>query len=81
MGSGGWSYRATLCGSDHLPGRASGSLDPVVDVARIRAIYVHPSWARRGLGSLILAHCDRLSDFLKERSILIELLEFLCCCG
>ncbi len=59
VGSGGWSYRTTLCGSDHLPGRASASLDPVVDAAKIRAIYVHPKWARRGLGSLILAHCER----------------------
>jgi GNAT superfamily N-acetyltransferase len=30
-----------------------------VDAAKIRAIFVHPSWARRGLGSLILAHCER----------------------
>lgn len=59
VGSGGWSYRATLCGSDHLHGRSTGSLDPVSDAAKIRAIYVHPSWARRGLGSLILAHCER----------------------
>jgi len=59
VGSGGWSYRATLCGSDHLRGRTSGSLDPVADAAKIRAIYVHPLWARRGLGSLILDHCER----------------------
>ena len=58
VGSGGWSYRTTLCGSDHLPGRGAGRLDPEVDAAKIRAIFVHPSWARRGLGSLILAHCE-----------------------
>lgn len=57
-GSGGWSYRTTLCGSDHLPGREAGRLDPAVDAAKIRAIFVHPSWARRGLGSLILAYCE-----------------------
>ncbi len=59
VGSGGWSYRPTLCGSDRLPGREAGRLDPEVDAAKIRAIFVHPSWARRGLGSLILAHCER----------------------
>lgn len=50
---------ATLCGSDHLQGRSSGSLDSVTDSAKIRAIYVHPSRARIGLGCLILAHCER----------------------
>ena len=59
VGSGGWSYRTTLCGSDHLAGREGGTLDPEVDAAKIRAIFVHPTWARRGLGSLILAHCER----------------------
>lgn len=59
VGCGGWSYRATLCGGDELPGRQAASLDPEVDAARIRAIYVHPKWARRGLGSLILAHCEQ----------------------
>ena len=29
-------------------------LDPAVDAAKIRAIFVHPKFARRGLGSLIL---------------------------
>ncbi len=59
VGSGGWSYRTTLCGSDHLPGRGTERLDPEVDAAKIRAIFVHPTWARRGVGSLILAHCER----------------------
>ncbi len=59
VASGGWSYRATLCGSDHLPGREPASLDPATDAAKIRAIFVHPAWARRGLGSLVLAHCER----------------------
>lgn len=58
VGSGGWSYRTTLCGGDHLPGREPARLDPAVDAAKIRAIFVHPAWARRGLGSLILAHCE-----------------------
>lgn len=59
VGCGGWSYRTTLCGSDQLPGREPASLSPAIDPAKIRAIYVHPAWARRGLGSLILAQCER----------------------
>lgn len=59
---GGWSYRRTLCGSDQLADRDSSSLDPAVDFAKIRAIFVHPGWARRGLGSLILAHCEQAAQ-------------------
>jgi GNAT superfamily N-acetyltransferase len=55
---GGWSYRSTLCGSDTLSDRDPTSLDPAHDFARIRAIFVHPQWARQGLGSRILAHCE-----------------------
>jgi GNAT superfamily N-acetyltransferase len=60
-GCGGWSFRATLFGSDHGPHRAHGGgalLDPKVDAARIRAIFVHPAFARRGLGSQILAAAE-----------------------
>lgn len=54
-GCGGWSMRKTLFGADRGPGRVPELLDPAVDAAKIRAIFVHPQWARRGLGSLILA--------------------------
>ena len=57
-GCGGWSRRKTLFGSDHGPHREEGFLDPATDAAKIRAIFVHPAWARRGLGSLILRHCE-----------------------
>lgn len=53
-GCGGWSRRRTLFGADGGPGREPELLDPATDSARIRAIYVHPEFARRGLGSLIL---------------------------
>jgi GNAT superfamily N-acetyltransferase len=59
---GGWSYRRTLCGSDRLADRDNSSLNPAVDFAKIRAIFVHPEWARRGLGSLILAHCEQAAQ-------------------
>jgi GNAT superfamily N-acetyltransferase len=54
-GCGGWSKRKTLFGADRGPGRTPELLDPAVDAAKVRAIFVHPDFARRGLGSLILA--------------------------
>ena len=54
-GCGGWSKRKTLFGADRGPGREPALLDPATDAARVRAIFVHPEFARRGLGSLILA--------------------------
>jgi GNAT superfamily N-acetyltransferase len=54
-GCGGWSKRKTLFGADRGPGRAPELLDPAIDAAKVRAIFVHPDCARRGLGSLILA--------------------------
>jgi GNAT superfamily N-acetyltransferase len=58
VGCGGWSYRKTLFGSDHGPHREKALLDPATEPAKIRAIFVHPEWARQGLGSLILKHCE-----------------------
>ena len=58
VGCGGWSYRATLYGSDNAPNRQPATLDPATDAAKIRAIFVHPDWSRRGLGSMILKHCE-----------------------
>jgi GNAT superfamily N-acetyltransferase len=55
---GGWSFRRTLYGSDSHANRDSTPLDPATDFAKIRAIFVHPAWARRGLGSFILEHCE-----------------------
>jgi GNAT superfamily N-acetyltransferase len=54
-GCGGWSRRKTLFGADRGPGRESELLDPATDAAKVRAIFVHPDFVRRGLGSLILA--------------------------
>ena len=54
-GCGGWSKRKTLYGGDHQVERNEPELlDPVTDAAKVRAIFVHPRFARRGLGSSIL---------------------------
>ena len=57
-GCGGWSKRKTLFGADRGPGREPKLLDPATDAAKVRAIFVHPDFARRGLGSLILARVE-----------------------
>src|SRR5580692_7822595 len=58
VGCGGWSKRKTLFGADHGPGREPKLLDPATDAAKVRAIFVHPQFARRGLGTLILARVE-----------------------
>jgi len=57
-GCGGWSKRKTLYGSDHCSGREDSLLDPQHDAAKIRAFFVHPDWARRGVGSRLLEVCE-----------------------
>jgi GNAT superfamily N-acetyltransferase len=55
---GGWSKRKTLYGGDQFAGREDSLLDPARDAAKIRAFFIHPDWARRGIGTLILDTCE-----------------------
>jgi len=57
IGCGGWSRRRTLFGGDQMKSGEDRLLDPATDAARIRAFFVHPAWARRGIGSRILRAC------------------------
>jgi GNAT superfamily N-acetyltransferase len=59
VGCGGWSYRSTLFGGDARAGRDSSLLDPKTQAAKIRAFFVAPEQARRGIGSLLLERCER----------------------
>lgn len=69
VGCGGWSFRKTLFGSDHGPNREAALLDPATEPAKIRAIFVDPEWARKGLGTLILKHCEDAAQRAGFRSL------------
>lgn len=58
IGCGGWSYRRTLFGGDARSGRDGGSLDPNTDAAKIRAFFIDPTAARRGIGTALLERCE-----------------------
>jgi GNAT superfamily N-acetyltransferase len=58
VGCGGWSFRATLFGSDTRTDRDASMLDPRTHAAKIRAFFVEPTHARRGVGSLLLERCE-----------------------
>lgn len=59
VGCGGWSNRRSLYGGDHDRTEADPELDPRHDAARIRAFFVHPKWARRGIGRSIMVACEQ----------------------
>jgi GNAT superfamily N-acetyltransferase len=60
-GCGGWSKRRTMFGGDGtaFQDKSDAQLDPQHDAARIRAFFVHPDFARRGIGRAILQTCER----------------------
>jgi N-acetylglutamate synthase-like GNAT family acetyltransferase len=58
IGCGGWSKRKTLFGGDQWNARQDSLLDPARDAGKIRAFFIHPSWARQGIAGLILQACE-----------------------
>jgi GNAT superfamily N-acetyltransferase len=59
VAAGGWSFRRTLYGGDQAKSGEDTRLNPASDAARIRAFFVHPQFARRGLGRQLYAECER----------------------
>jgi GNAT superfamily N-acetyltransferase len=58
IGCGGWSKRRTLFGGDQYATRDGSELDPNTEPAKIRAFFIHPDHARKGIARAILARCE-----------------------
>jgi GNAT superfamily N-acetyltransferase len=58
VGCGGWSKRRTLFGGDQYSSRDAGYLDPASEPAKIRAFFIHPDHARKGIARAILSRCE-----------------------
>ena len=69
IGCGGWSNRKTLFGGDAMKTGMDIELDPKRDPARIRAFFVHPAWARCGIGCAILERCEKAIQLAGFRSV------------
>lgn len=61
-GCGGWSRRGALYGGDQRPMEPAPRLDPATEPARIRAFFVAPAWARRGIGARLLDTCREAAE-------------------
>ncbi len=69
VGCGGWSRRKSLFGGDAAREHADVSLEPATDAARVRAFFVHPDWARRGIGRAIMKKCEEEIRAAKFRRV------------
>ena len=69
---GGWSRRKTLFGSDNGAWRDEARLDPAIEAAKIRAFFVDPAHARRGLGRMLLERSE--ADAIKAGFRSLELM-------
>jgi N-acetylglutamate synthase-like GNAT family acetyltransferase len=67
VGSGGWSRRRAMHGKGQaLHDHAEPLLNPASDAAKVRMMFVHPDWARRGIGYRLLQVAEnaaRQADF------------------
>lgn len=66
---GGWSARKKLFTGTTEQSTAESLLDPATDAARIRAMFVDPSFARRGLGRLILQASEEAARVAGFRTV------------
>ncbi|MEK7722964.1 MAG: GNAT family N-acetyltransferase, partial [Acidobacteriota bacterium] len=76
VGCGGWSKRKTLYGaSNYEQSRDSNLLNPETDSAKIRAFFIHPNFARKGIGTAILEACETeaKSDGFKSAEMMATL--------
>lgn len=69
VGCGGWSKRKTLFGGDQAKEKIDSLLDPETEAARIRAFFVHPDWARRGIGRQIIDVCEEAAGEARFKEI------------
>ena len=58
IGCGGWSRRRTLFGGDQYASRDTSYLDPASEAAKIRAFFIHPDHARKGVARAIIDRCE-----------------------
>jgi N-acetylglutamate synthase-like GNAT family acetyltransferase len=58
VGCGGWSKRRALFGADSGRTGEEPELNPQCDAARIRAFFVHPDFARRGIGRAFMTSSE-----------------------
>ena len=75
VGCGGWSKRKTLFGGDQFSNRDASLLDPRFEAAKIRAFFIHPNFARRGIGRAILDRCE--AEATRKGFISLELMSTL----
>jgi len=69
VGCGGWSKRKTLYGASvYGESRNSDLLDPSTDAAKVRAFFIHPDAARKGIGRSILSACEEEARAMGFRS-------------
>jgi len=59
VGCGGWSKRRTLYGGDQMKSGEDDLLDPATEAARIRAFFIDPDFARRGIGRRLIDACEK----------------------
>ncbi|MFI5370754.1 MAG: GNAT family N-acetyltransferase [Candidatus Eisenbacteria bacterium] len=69
LACGGWSRRRTLYGGDRHKSGPDPLLDPGHEPARIRAFFVDPTMARRGLGTRLMEECVRAARTAGFRSL------------